>query len=147
MKGQSGYDHLAKLLIIGDSGVGKTNILLRFCENNFMSSHLTTIGRPILTQELTSKSRQSKLMVSASACKYGIQQVNSALRQSPKHTTRYSSSKLGKHRETQGAMGIIMVYSVDDRNSFNSMENWLKQIKTHAAENVVKVLVANKVDR
>ena len=44
MKGQSGYDHLAKLLIIGDSGVGKTNILLRFCENNFMSSHLTTIG-------------------------------------------------------------------------------------------------------
>ena len=44
MKGQSGYDHLAKLLIIGDSGVGKTNILLRFCENNFMTSHLTTIG-------------------------------------------------------------------------------------------------------
>lgn len=42
-KGQN-YDHLAKLLIIGDSGVGKTNILLRFCENNFMPSHLSTIG-------------------------------------------------------------------------------------------------------
>lgn len=42
--GKEDYDHLAKLLIIGDSGVGKTNILLRFCENNFMSSHLTTIG-------------------------------------------------------------------------------------------------------
>lgn len=38
------YDHLAKLLIIGDSGVGKTNILLRFCEDNFNQSHLTTIG-------------------------------------------------------------------------------------------------------
>ena len=47
MKNQ-GYDHLAKLLIIGDSGVGKTNILLRFCENNFMSSHLTTIGTAIV---------------------------------------------------------------------------------------------------
>lgn len=60
MKGQSGYDHLAKLLIIGDSGVGKTNILLRFCENNFLSSHLTTIGTTKLIQESTSKSRQYK---------------------------------------------------------------------------------------
>ena len=48
MKGSNSYDHLAKLLIIGDSGVGKTNILLRFCENNFMSSHLTTIGTTLL---------------------------------------------------------------------------------------------------
>ena len=44
MKKDANYDYLAKLLIIGDSGVGKTNILLRFCENNFMTSHLTTIG-------------------------------------------------------------------------------------------------------
>ena len=44
MKRDLGYDYLAKLLIIGDSGVGKTNILLRFCENNFLTSHLTTIG-------------------------------------------------------------------------------------------------------
>lgn len=38
------YDWLIKLLLIGDSGVGKTNILLRFCENNFHNTHLTTIG-------------------------------------------------------------------------------------------------------
>ena len=43
-------------------------------------------------------------------------------------------------------MGILMVFAVNDRNSFHAMENWLKQIKTHAAENVVKVLVANKID-
>ena len=43
-KDAGGYDWLVKLLIIGDSGVGKTNILLRFCENNFTPSHLTTIG-------------------------------------------------------------------------------------------------------
>ena len=41
------YDWLVKLLIIGDSGVGKTNILLRFCDNNFIPSHLTTIGTTI----------------------------------------------------------------------------------------------------
>ena len=43
-------------------------------------------------------------------------------------------------------MGIIMVYSVNDLTSFNALENWMKQIKTHASENVVKVLVGNKCD-
>ena len=38
------YDYMAKVLIIGDSGVGKTNILMRLCDNNFMPSHLMTIG-------------------------------------------------------------------------------------------------------
>lgn len=55
MRRDLGYDYLAKLLIIGDSGVGKTNILLRFCENNFLTSHLTTIGTSHITQELTSR--------------------------------------------------------------------------------------------
>lgn len=44
MPKDTNYDHLIKLLIVGDSGIGKTNILLRFCEDNFLNSHLTTIG-------------------------------------------------------------------------------------------------------
>lgn len=44
-KGNNGYDFIAKLLIIGDSGVGKTCLLLRFCENSFTTSHLATIGK------------------------------------------------------------------------------------------------------
>jgi Ras-related protein Rab-8A len=44
MKREQGYDYLVKLLIIGNSGVGKTNLLIRFTENNFLTSHLTTIG-------------------------------------------------------------------------------------------------------
>jgi GTPase SAR1 family protein len=39
------YDYMSKVLIIGDSGVGKTNILMRLCDNNFMASHLMTIGK------------------------------------------------------------------------------------------------------
>ena len=41
---ESSYDYLVKLLIIGNSGVGKTNLLLRFCEDTFLTSHLSTIG-------------------------------------------------------------------------------------------------------
>lgn len=44
MQKNQNYDYLIKLLVIGNSGVGKTNMLLKFCENNFMTSHLTTIG-------------------------------------------------------------------------------------------------------
>ena len=44
-KQPNAYDFLAKILIIGDSGVGKTCLLLRFCENNFTTSHLATIGK------------------------------------------------------------------------------------------------------
>ena len=43
-------------------------------------------------------------------------------------------------------MGIVMTYAVDDLASFQALENWLKQIKMHANENVVKILVGNKCD-
>lgn len=43
-------------------------------------------------------------------------------------------------------MGIVLTYSVDDRTSFNDIENWIKQIKMHASSDVVKVLVGNKCD-
>lgn len=46
----------------------------------------------------------------------------------------------------KGAMGIVLTYSIDDRSSFNDIENWMKQIKMHAGFNVVKVLVGNKSD-
>jgi small GTP-binding protein len=46
----------------------------------------------------------------------------------------------------KGAMGIILTYAVDDRASFNDIENWIKQIKMHASNEVVKVLVGNKSD-
>ena len=43
-------------------------------------------------------------------------------------------------------MGIIMTYAINDRQSFNALENWARQIKTHASENVIKILVGNKSD-
>ena len=46
----------------------------------------------------------------------------------------------------KGAMGIILVYDCCDENSFNNIRNWIKQIETHAASDVVKVLVGNKAD-
>ena len=46
----------------------------------------------------------------------------------------------------KGATGIILTYAVNDRSSFSALENWTKQIKSHASENVAKMLIANKCD-
>ena len=46
----------------------------------------------------------------------------------------------------KGAMGIIMTYAINDLQSFNALENWMRQIKTHVSENVIKILVGNKSD-
>lgn len=46
----------------------------------------------------------------------------------------------------RGAMGIVLTYAVDDRPSFNDIENWVKQIRMHASNDVAKVLVGNKCD-
>jgi GTPase SAR1 family protein len=88
MRRDLGYDYLAKLLIIGDSGVGKTNILLRFCENNFLTSHLTTIGTSSFIKESTSKLKHLRLITKKLDCKYGIQQARKDSRRSLKLTTR-----------------------------------------------------------
>ena len=63
MRRDQNYDYLAKLLIIGDSGVGKTNILLRFCENNFMTSHLTTIGIDFKIKTIDVDGKKNRLQI------------------------------------------------------------------------------------
>jgi Ni2+-binding GTPase involved in maturation of urease and hydrogenase len=69
---EKNYDYMAKLLILGDSGVGKTNVLMKLCDNNFTPSHLTTIGFYIIYKALILRSRCWKLMARRSRCRYGI---------------------------------------------------------------------------
>lgn len=57
------YDYLAKLIIIGDTGVGKTNILLRFCENNYVISHLTTIGIDFKIKMMEIEGKRIKMQI------------------------------------------------------------------------------------
>lgn len=92
MRRDQNYDYLAKLLIIGDSGVGKTNILLRFCENNFMTSHLTTIGIDFKIKTIDVDGKKIRLQIWDTAGQERFKTITQ---------TYY-----------KGAMGIIMVYAV-----------------------------------
>jgi len=126
------YDYLIKLLIIGDSGVGKTCFLLRFSDDSFTTSHLTTIGIDFKIKTIEVDGKQIKLqIVSASQWDTAGQERFRTITQ-----TYY-----------KGAMGIILAYDCTDDNSFANVRNWIQQIKMHASESVAKVLIGNKCDR
>jgi len=121
------YNHLFKLLIIGESGVGKTCLLLQFTEGSFTSNHLTTIGIDFKIKIINLEEKQIKLQIWDTAGQERFRTITK---------TYY-----------KGAHGIILTYDVTDENSFKNIRNWVKQIEQNAQTNVCKVLVGNKCDR
>jgi Ras-related protein Rab-8A len=121
------YDFLFKLLIIGESGVGKTCLLLQFTEGSFTTNHLTTIGIDFKIKIINLEEKQIKLQIWDTAGQERFRTITK---------TYY-----------KGAHGIILTYDVTDENSFKNVRNWVKQIEQNAQTNVCKVLVGNKCDR
>lgn len=120
------YDYLIKLLLIGDSGVGKSCLLLRFSEDSFTNNFITTIGIDFKIKKILLESKWIKLQIWDTAGQERFRTITSAY--------------------YRGAMGILLVYSVDDEASFNNVRNWMKNIETHASSSVNKILVGNKCD-
>ena len=124
---RQGYDHLIKLIIIGDSSVGKTCILLRFSDDNFPTTHMPTIGIDFKIKSINVGGQVVKLQVWDTAGQERFRTITQ---------TYY-----------KGAMGIILVYDCTEEKSFSNISNWMKQIEQHASKDVVKVLVGNKADK
>ena len=123
---QNDYDFLFKLLLIGNSAVGKSSLLLRFSDNIFNESFLPTIGVDfkIRTFELTGKT--VKLQIWDTAGQERFKTITSSY--------------------YKGAHGIILTYDITDKQSFKDIENWLTEVEKFANENVIKLLVGNKSD-
>ena len=121
------YDHLFKLLIIGESGVGKTCLLLRFTDDSFTANHLTTIGIDFKIKIINLENKLIKLQIWDTAGQERFRTITK---------TYY-----------KGAHGIILTYDVTDINSFKNIRNWIKQIEQNAQNTVSKVLVGNKCDK
>ena len=119
-------DHIFKILIIGDSSVGKSNILLRFSDGIFHDTFLPTIGVDFKIKNLNLMNQQIKLNIWDTAGQERFKTITA---------TYY-----------KGSHGIIVCYDITDRESFNNVNNWLTEIKKHAGANVVKFLVGNKCD-
>jgi len=120
------YDFLIKLLLIGDSGVGKSCLLLRFSDDSFTPSFITTIGIDFKIKTIELDGKRIKLQIWDTAGQERFRTI----------TTAYY----------RGAMGILLIYDTTDEQSFQNIRNWIRNIEQHAADNVDKILVGNKCD-
>jgi len=120
------YDLLYKLLIIGDSGVGKSCLLLRFSDDIFTDSFISTIGVDFKIRTLEINGQKVKLQIWDTAGQERFRTITSSY--------------------YRGAHGIIVVYDVTNQKSYDDIEKWLKEIDTFAGQHVQKLLVGNKCD-
>lgn len=119
------YDHLFKLLIIGDSGVGKSSILLRFADNVFSGTYITTIGVDFKIRTIDVEGEKVKLQIWDTAGQERFRTITS---------TYY-----------RGTHGVIVVYDVTNGDSFVNVKRWLHEIDQNC-DVVSRVLVGNKCD-
>jgi len=119
------YDHLFKLLIIGDSGVGKSSLLLRFSDNTFSGTYITTIGVDFKIRTVDVGGEKVKLQIWDTAGQERFRTITS---------TYY-----------RGTHGVIVVYDVSNGESFANVKRWLHEIDTNC-DTVTRILVGNKDD-
>lgn len=116
-----------KLLMLGDSGVGKSCLVIRYVgEAKGKIQSMPTIGIDFKVKRILLAGRRLKLQVFDTAGQ-----------------ERYRTITASYYR---GSNGILLVYDISARESFEAIQNWLRQIELHADANVAKVLVGNKSD-
>lgn len=120
------YDCLFKLLLIGDSGVGKSCLLLRFADNTYTESYISTIGVDFKIRNITIDGQDVKLQIWDSAGQERFRTIMSSY--------------------YRGVHGIALVYDITDLKSFNNIKQWVEEVKRYASDYVKCILVGNKSD-
>ncbi|KAL0549804.1 hypothetical protein IC582_014293 [Cucumis melo] len=120
------YDYLFKVVLIGDSGVGKSNLLSRFTRNEFCLESKSTIGVEFATRTLQVEGRTVKAQIWDTAGQERYRAITSAY--------------------YRGALGALLVYDVTKPMTFDNVSRWLKELRDHADSNIVIMLIGNKTD-
>ncbi|KAF7213612.1 ras-related protein Rab-18 [Nothobranchius furzeri] len=117
-----------KILIIGESGVGKSSLLLRFTDDTFDPEQSATIGVDFKVKTISVDGNKAKLAIWDTAGQ-----------------ERFRTLTPSYYR---GAQGVILVYDVARRETFTKLDNWLNELETYCTRNdLVKMLVGNKIDK
>jgi len=120
------YDFLFKVVLIGDSGVGKSNLLSRFTRNEFNFDSKSTIGVEFATRSIQVDDKTIKAQIWDTAGQERYRAITSAY--------------------YRGAVGALLVYDISKHSSFENVTRWLKELRDHADANIVIMLVGNKSD-
>ncbi|TKC37199.1 hypothetical protein EI555_017497, partial [Monodon monoceros] len=120
------YDYLFKVVLIGDSGVGKSNLLSRFTRNEFNLESKSTIGVEFATRSIQVDGKTIKAQIWDTAGQERYRAITSAY--------------------YRGAVGALLVYDIAKHLTYENVERWLKELRDHADSNIVIMLVGNKSD-
>ena len=122
----SDFDYLIRLVLLGDSTVGKTNLVLRFTENVFSDNSLPTLGQDFKSKLITLKSKKTaKINIWDTAGQERYMSINKSI--------------------YQKVDGVMLVYDITNSETFTNTENWIKEIKEFN-HNMPIMLVGNKAD-
>ncbi len=120
------YDIIYKIIVVGDSGVGKSSILLRYTEDIYVEDYTSTIGVDFILKNIVLDNKKIKIQLWDTAGQERFKSI----------TTSYYKN----------ANGIIVVYDVSNP-SYNNILKWLNEIKKHNPNNLSILIVGNKIDK
>ena len=126
MSNNQEYDYLFKLLLIGNSSVGKSSLLVRFVDDVWEENFVPTIGVDFKLKTLDVNGKKVKLQIWHTAGQERFKNI----------TASYY----------RGGNGVLVVYDITDRDSFTNLTSWLIEIEKNANKNVFKLLIGNKND-
>ncbi|XP_078123253.1 ras-related protein Rab-25-like isoform X2 [Sander vitreus] len=126
MGSDESYNFVFKVVLIGESGVGKSNLLSRFTKNEFNHDSRTTIGVEFSTRTVQLDNYAIKAQIWDTA---GLE--------------RYRAITSAYYR---GAVGALLVYDISKHLTYESVDRWLKELFDHADPHIVVMLVGNKRD-
>ena len=126
MASEEHYDFIWKVVLIGDTGVGKTNLLSRYTRNEFDAESKTTIGVEFSTRNMVIKGKTIRAQIWDTAGQ-----------------ERYRAITSVYYRQ---AVGALVVYDITKKPTFENLEKWLKELRQHADPNVCVMIVGNKTD-
>ena len=120
------YDFIFKVLLLGNSDVGKSSLLLRYVDSVWNDAFVPTIGVDFKVKTLTINEKKVKMQIWDTAGQERFRTVVATY--------------------FRGAHGILLLYDVTNKDSFKNLESWLIEIEKNAKEKVLKILIGNKCD-
>ena len=125
-KGGEDYEFIFKVLLLGNSNVGKSSLFLRFVDDIWNDTFVPTIGVDFKIKTFEIDEKKIKMQIWDTAGQ-----------------ERFKNIIASYYR---GAHGILLIYDVTDKDSFKNLSNWLIEIEKNSSKNVLKVLIGNKTD-
>ena len=123
---EENYNMIFKIVLVGDSGVGKTNLLLRYLKNEFNTQTKATVGVEFGNTKVQIDNALIKAQIWDTAGQERYRSITSAY--------------------YKGAHGALIVYDITRKDSFDSVEKWLSDLKNNGEEKMVIMAIGNKCD-